>query len=299
MREYIEAFEHYLLTQRRVARNTLQSYMLDVEQFVHFLEKNKLTLEEAREEELKSFFQTLRKQKHLAARSLSRKISSLKIFYAYLHEKFKFTNITLGVSYPKLEKKLPNFLTEPEMQQLLSVAEADQTILGKRNNLLLHLLYITGIRISEAVSIRLADIHLEERLIMVHGKGGKERLLPIPEVFVEQLVAFIQEYHATVLKKKTTEYLFAVKSKGRVNHMTRQAAWVVLKKIVQKSGIQKRVTPHTFRHSLATHLLEKGAHLRSLQVWLGHEHVSTVEIYTHVNTEHLRKIYDKKHPRAS
>lgn len=298
MNDYIDSFESYLLTQKRAARNTLQSYMLDIRQFCDFLTRKKIDIENIQEDNLSDFFQIMRKQKHLSARSLSRKISSLKVFFKYLADKFGIANIMIGVSFPKLEKKLPNFLTEQEIYTILSCAESDQSDLGKRNNILLKLLYVTGIRITEAVSLKLSDIKFEDNLIIVQGKGNKERLIPIPQEFSTQLYSFIQTNYATALKNRHNEFLFAVKSKGKIKSITRQAGWLILKAIVSKSGIKKRVTPHTFRHSLATHLLEKGANLRSLQVWLGHENLSTVEIYTHVNTDHLRKIYDKKHPRS-
>ena len=299
MTDYIGTFETYLLTQKRVSRNTLESYMLDILQFNKYLTSKKIELKSACEADIADFFSMLRKKKKLAARSLSRKISSLKIFYVFLGEKFGFANITLNLVFPKLEKKLPNFLTEAEVYTILDCAQKLTSDLAERNNILLKLLYVTGIRISEATNLKLSDINFEDNLIMVQGKGNKERLVPIPADFSENIKNFVKNYQEKILKNKTSEYLFAVKNRGRVKNITRQAAWFILKKIVLKSGVQKRVTPHTLRHSLATHLLEKGANLRSLQVWLGHENLSTVEIYTHVNTEHLRKVYDKKHPRSS
>lgn len=298
MSKYIASFESYLLTQKRVARNTVNSYMLDITQYAEFLQRKKIELINANQDTLSDFFYFLRKQKQLSARSMARKISSLKVFYKYMAEKFGFIDISVGLNFPKLQKRLPNFLTEEEIYTVLKTASLDSSNNGIRNNILLHLLYITGIRVTEAVGLKISNIKFEENIVLVEGKGNKERLIPMPEEFCLQLKDFIKVYHPKILVNRQTDFLFPIKHAGRIKNLTRQAAWGILKKIVEKSGIKKRVTPHTLRHSLATHLLEKGANLRSLQVWLGHENLSTVEIYTHVNTDHLRKVYDNKHPRS-
>ena len=294
---YINSFEAYLLTQQRVSRNTLESYMTDMNQLKEFVEKEKLNFRELKQEDLSNFLKRIKRKHSLGAKTLSRKISSIKSLYRYLERHFGVIDITASLSFPKLEKRLPNFLNEEEIKQILDFSKLNKTIIGLRNNILLTILYATGIRISEAITLKISGIKFEENLITVEGKGGKERLIPTPSGFLMRVKNYINTYHKKLLQEKDTDFLFPVKYGKKIKPLTRQAAWIILKTLVAKSGIQKNVSPHTFRHSLATHLLQKGANLRSLQVWLGHENLSTVEIYTHLNTGHLRKIYDSKHPR--
>lgn len=298
MEQYLTAFEAYLLTQKRVSRNTLESYMNDISQFYKFLIGKKLKIETVEHRDISLFFTYLRKNRRISAKSLSRKISSLKVFYRYLNERFNVPDNTDKLIFPKLEKNLPNFLTTDEVNQLLDTASLNKTMYGLRNNALINLLYVTGIRISEAVNLLISNIKFEENLVLVYGKGQKERLIPVSGQFIEFLKEFIKNYHTKICGNSQSDYLFPIKHGGKIKAMTRQSGWLILKKLVTESGLKKNVTPHTMRHSLATHLLENGANLRSLQVWLGHENLSTVEIYTHINTKHILNIYDKKHPRS-
>jgi integrase/recombinase XerD len=294
---FINSFEAYLLTQKRVSRNTLESYMTDIIQLKEFLQKEQLDLKEITQENLTSFLKRIKRRSSLGAKTLSRKISSIKSFYKYINQHYGIIDISAGLIFPKIEKRLPNFLNETEIKQILDISKLDKSNIGLRNNILLSILYVTGIRISEAIFLRISGIRFEENLITVQGKGGKERLIPVPKWFLNNLKNYLSIYHKNLLEDRDTDFLFPVKYGKKIKPMTRQAAWAILKTLVTKSGIQKNVSPHTFRHSLATHLLQKGANLRSLQVWLGHENLSTVEIYTHLNTDHLRKVYDSKHPR--
>ena len=295
---YLNAFQAYLLTQKRVSRNTLESYMVDINQLKEYLIKNNLNFPDLKQENLTDFLRKIKRKFSLGAKTLSRKISSIKSLYKYLNQHYGLQDLSLNLIFPKLEKRLPNFLNENEICQILQYTKTDNSIIGLRNEILLTLLYATGIRISEAINLKISGIRFEENLITVEGKGGKERLIPISQDLSEHLKEYINIYHHNLLNdNRDTDFLFPVKYSKKVKALTRQAAWSILKTLVKKSGVQKRVSPHTFRHSLATHLLQKGANLRSLQVWLGHENLSTVEIYTHLNTDHLRKIYDDKHPR--
>lgn len=299
MKQYKISFESYLLTQKRVSRNTLESYMSDIEQLSNFIIGKGISLEDLKVENLTDFFKFLRLKKEISARTLSRKISSIKVFYSFLELKFGIKDITETLVFPKLEKNLPNFMTTSEVETLLECTMLDKSLCGIRNNALIRLMYATGIRVSECVNLLISSVKFEENLILVYGKGRKERLVPVPGQLIDLLRNFIKEYHSKILgTKHNTDYLFPVKHRGKIKPMTRQAGWLIVKQLIAKSGIKKRVTPHTLRHSLATHMLEQGANLRSLQVWLGHENLSTVEIYTHINTDRLLKIYDKKHPRS-
>lgn len=296
--DYIELFESYLLTQKRVARNTLHAYMHDIKQFFVFLEKNRKQLPDIEEQDLRSYIIEIKNKEFLSARSLARKISSLKVLFFYLHQQHNLKDLAAVLHTPKLEKKLPNFLTENEIQQLLSYAQQDKSVIGQRNYLLLLLLYVTGMRITEAVSLKISGIQFDTGFISVCGKGNKERLIPLPQQVLPELRNYLENVHPKLSAHINNEFLFPILYRKVIKSLTRQAAWAILKKLAICAGIERNLSPHTLRHSLDTHLLENGANLRSLQVWLGHENLSTVEIYTHINTGHLRKVYDKKHPRS-
>lgn len=255
----------------------------------------KKPIERTTPEELKAFLAHVKNQ-GLSASSMARKISTLKVFFAFLHEKHNIPNQAEGLIFPKVEKRLPTYLTEQEVQQLLKAADADHSSHGLRNRALLYLLYSTGMRISELTQTKISDLHFDSHTIKVHGKGGKERLIPVPA----PVMTLLQEYVQYLQNNRSTgsDYLFATRYGGKVKPITRQACWIILKRLWKTTGNTKSISPHQLRHSLATHLLKKGADLRSLQTLLGHENVATVQIYTHVDTNHLRDIYDKKHPRS-
>lgn len=293
-RDLIESFHTYLVTERRSSNNTVQAYMTDLQQLETFLDTNKKTIETATAEDLKKFLAELTTQ-GIGARSLARKISTLKAFYAYLHDKHNLTNVSEGLVFPKVEKKLPSFLTEEELEKLLQAADADHSSHGLRNRAFLYLLYTTGMRISELVNVKISDIKFDAHIVAVHGKGGKDRLIPLPT----PIMKLIQQYVKSISSPAAdSDYLFATRYRNMYKPISRQACWIILKKLWKKTGNTRPISPHQLRHSLATHLLKKGADLRSLQKLLGHENVSTVQVYTHVDTGHLRDVYDKKHPRS-
>lgn len=296
---FVTRFEAYLLTERRVAQNTVTAYKGDVEQFVSFLNNNKISLEQVTLANIKDFLRHLHELK-LEARSVVRKISSLKVFFAYLHERFNFKNIAQKMHVPKVEKKLPHYLTEDEIKTLFEVVDRDASHNGKRNKTMIYLLYVTGMRISELVNLRVSDIQFDTGFISVHGKGGKQRLIPIPELVRNIIREYLDGAYRQILKRKVmaSDYLFPIKYGGRLRPISRQAFWALLKEIWKKTDSTQPISPHKLRHSFATHMLKNGADLRSLQLLLGHENLSTVQIYTHVETSYIRKIYDKKHPRS-
>lgn len=299
MKAAIEQFFTYLLTERRVSTNTFQAYRTDLLQFLQFTEKNKFTASTLTVKELKLFLQDLKKM-HLAARSMSRKISSLKLFFAYAHEKGIVADLGAHLTFPKIEKTLPAYLSEQEIEALLEVADRDSSANRKRNKVMLYLLYVSGLRISELINLTIHSMQWDTGFLHVEGKGGKQRIIPLPAPMVTILKEYVENVHPNVNAKnrKSTDYLFPVLYAKTVRPITRQAFWAILKQLWKKTGINKSISPHQLRHSLATHLLKRGADLRSLQMLLGHENLSTVQIYTHVETSHLRTIYDKKHPRS-
>jgi len=302
MSSILVKFEAYLLTEKRVSQNTFSAYKRDVYQFADYIKtEHKLTLKKVTREHLKKFLHFLNDQ-GLSARTLSRKISALKILYAYLNRYHGWKNCAAELIFPKLEKKLPRYLQEEEIEKLFEIADRDKSPVGVRNKVMLYLLYVSGMRISELISVTVGQIQFDSNFIMVRGKGGKDRMIPIPE----PVMKLLKEYIETVLqklmdrggKKRKGDYLFPVTYAGKIKPISRQAFWSILKGLWKKTGSSKSVSPHQLRHSLATHMLKNGVDLRSLQLILGHENLSTVQIYTHLETGYLRSVYDKKHPRS-
>lgn len=295
---YLIKFEAYLLTQRRLAKNTLSSYISDIRHFQDFLNQKKIEIEKAQIKDIKNYLAYLKKLE-LLPRSMARRISSLKVFYNFL-ESEGYTNLANNLTFPKIDKRLPNFLTDQEVDNLFKKAKEDATQTGQQVYISLMLLYATGLRVSELVGLKVCDVQFDTGLIRVHGKGGKGRLVPVPINILNMLKKYIDELFVKITENKPSANhpFFAQKRNGQVCQYTRQWVWTKLKILAQMAGIKRTLSPHVLRHSLATHLLKNGADLRTLQMLLGHENVKTVEIYTHLDTDHLRKLYDKKHPRA-
>jgi integrase/recombinase XerD len=289
-------FESYLLTEQRVADNTFVSYKRDLNQFISFLEKAGINLLIITGDELKQFVHHLYGLK-LSARSIARKISTLKTFFVYMSNHFDIKNSAKELHIPKIEKKLPAYLTQEEVSRILAYSESDVSALGMRNSIMLYLLYSSGMRVSELVGLKLSDIHFDTRFISIEGKGGKQRMIPLPQTVMSLLYKYIQQ-HMQSEATHNSVYLFPIVYGKKVKHISRQSCWGILKKLCEKAGIKRAISPHQLRHSFATHMLEKGVDLRSLQVLLGHEEITTVEVYTHIETSQLRQIYDKKHPRS-
>lgn len=297
MKEYIEQFFTYLLTEKRVSRNTFSAYKTDILQLAHFLENKQVSLTDTSIKHLKEFLHTL-KNENISATSMARKISSIKQFYSFAEQRWQMQNHGQQLTFPKVEKKLPHYLSEQEIEQLLAASQQDTSPAGVRNKVMLYLLYVTGLRISELTQLITSSILWDSGFLQVEGKGGKQRMVPLPEPMRVLLKEYLEKYHSTLSHSKKTDYLFPILYAGTIRPITRQAFWGILKQICIKAKLPKTISPHQLRHSLATHLLKRGADLRSLQMLLGHENLATVQIYTHVETSHLRKIYDKKHPRS-
>jgi integrase/recombinase XerD len=291
-------FEAYLLTEQRVATNTFLSYKRDVTQFLAFLEKLPIDINNVTGDELRKFVHFLYGLK-LSARSIARKISTVKSFFAYLNDHFGIINSAKELIIPKIEKRLPTYLTQDEVSLLLSYSEKDRSDLGVRNSMMIYLLYSSGMRVSELVNIKISDIHFDTGFISIDGKGGKQRMIPLPQSMMSLLHQYLQARAGTASHSlKNPLYLFPIVYGKKIKPISRQSCWGILKKMCERAGIKRAISPHQLRHSFATHMLEKGVDLRSLQVLLGHEEIATVEVYTHVETSELRKIYDKKHPRS-
>jgi integrase/recombinase XerD len=295
MENLIQEFIDYLGNEKGLAANTLESYSRDLRQYCGFLsEDSSQSFESASQATIVAYLMYLRKQGKATA-TIARRLAALKAFYQYLvRENYVTKDPTGDLSSPKLERKLPRVLTVNEVERLLAQPDIT-TPAGKRDKSMLELLYATGLRVSEMVNLNVADIDLKEGFIRCKGKGSKERVVPMGEIAVSALRNYMENGRKRLVHDNRERSLF-------VNHhgkrLTRQGFWKIIKKYAVQARIRKEITPHTLRHSFATHLLENGADIRAVQEMLGHADISTTQIYTHVTKERLKDVYAKSHPRA-
>ena len=289
-------FTEYLAVERRLSLPTQRVYERDVRAWLYALPTRgeagglpRLT----REGVLRFLGQS--HARGLSARSLARRLAGLRAFCRYLRrEGVLTTDPLLDLETPRIPRRLPHFLSCEEVERLLRQPRVD-TPRGLRDAAMLEVLYATGIRVSELVCLPMSALHLAEGWIKVRGKGGKERLIPLGEQAVAGLQAYLSGPRARLMRGQRTPYVFV---NGRGQGMTRQGFWKLLRGYARQAGIGKPISPHTLRHSFATHLLERGADLRSVQQMLGHSDISTTQIYTHVLEARLRAAYQRYHPRA-
>ena len=295
MESLIQEFIDYLGHEKGLATNTLESYGRDLRQYQGFLaEDSSLTLENASQATIVAYLMFLRRQGKATA-TIARRLAALKAFYQFLlKENYVAQNPTDELSSPRLERKLPKVLTVREVERLLNQPDILNPA-GKRDKAMLELLYATGIRVSELVSLDFDDLDLREGFVRCMGKGSKERVVPMGEIAVTSLQSYIEAGRPKMVSNPKEQALF-LNHHGR--RLTRQGFWKIVKKYAAIAQIQKEITPHTLRHSFATHLLENGADIRSVQEMLGHADVSTTQIYTHVTKDRLKDVYAKSHPRA-
>jgi integrase/recombinase XerD len=310
MKDLLSKFLNYLQYEKRVADNTYQAYQRDIAQFEKYLAtySDVQELQEITNQHIKDYLRFLRLQAGVTPKSSSRKLSTLKTLSSYLNRYHDIPLFTQGVSFPKLSKQLPKHVSQEQIKLLLETAAQDITPLGHRNKLMIYMLYICGLRITELVTLKVSDIYFQERYIKILGKGSKERIIPLPIEMKEFLLKYVNQVHQALLTsgqsrggnsiQRSSDYLFPILYNGKIQPMTRQGFWRILKEIAQKAGFIHSVSPHMLRHSLATHMLKRGANLRILQTLLGHEKINTVQVYTHLDISHLRDLYDQYHPRA-
>jgi len=293
-RGLIEEFLHHLASERGLARNTVLAYGQDLLKFERFLERKARHARQVRRGEIDEFTRALSSD-GLQPRSVARTLNAVRMFYRFLlAEKTVTVDPTAQVRPPRTSKKLPRFLTLEEIDRLIAAPDAS-TKLGRRDSAMLELLFATGLRVSELVSLRLRDANLETALLSCMGKGSKERLVPISRAAIDRLRLYLATTRPQLLRGQKHQALF-LNSRGGA--MTRQGFWKILKDHGDDAGLHVRLSPHVIRHSFATHLLERGADLRSVQVMLGHADISTTQIYTHVNKDRLKRVYRRTHPRA-
>ncbi len=285
----MEEYYLYLRTEKKLGENTITSYKFDLENFNNFF-KNRNIININKEDIIK-YIEYLNKNQSIG--SINRHISSLKGFYNYLLEEGKIKISPLEeITALKTTKKLPKYLTIEEVDKLLNIPL--NNAFDYRNKAMMEVMYATGLRVSELVGLEYSNVDLFNSIIRVKGKGKKERIVPIGEIASHYLEIYINEYRSKLLKG-STDKLF-LNNHGKP--ITRQGFNFILNNIKESSGIKKEITPHVLRHSFATHLLEGGADLRSIQEMLGHENISTTNIYTYVANNILRENYDMYHPRA-
>lgn len=291
--DILRIFLDYLSVEKGLSANTIHAYSLDLKKLFLFFHKEKISWLKATEGDLIKFIHH-HSRANLSSRSLARLISSTRSFYRFLVldgliAKSPATNL----STPKLWLDLPKFLTEQEVENLLAQPK-EKNIRGQRDKAMLELLYATGLRASELVSLKLKDLNLEQRYVLCQGKGGKERIVPFGHSAQEALREYLHKARSRLLKRENPSLFLS--SRGRA--FTRQGFWKMLKGYGRQAGLGKKISPHVLRHSFATHLLEGGADLRSVQLMLGHSQITTTQIYTHVSRKHLREAYNKYHPRS-
>lgn len=289
MQKYIEKFIRYLEIEKNYSSHTILNYRLDLEDFKNFLGSSEL--EKVDYLVLRKYLAVL-KEKNLGNRTVGRRLSCLRSFFKFLtRDGYLKINPILMLSSPKLDKHLPSFLTEEEVTRLIesAFAKSEKDQRGLRDRAVLETFYSTGIRISELVGLNVEDIDFISGIAKVMGKGKKQRLVPIGDTATAAIRKYLEK------RKKESEALFLNKSGRRISS---RGVRDIVEKYIIRSGTKQRVSAHTFRHSFATHLLNRGADLRTVQELLGHANLSTTQIYTHLTTEKLKSVYDKAHPRA-
>ncbi|SEK35563.1 integrase/recombinase XerD [Carnobacterium iners] len=296
MEEDLAEYIRFLTIERGLSKNTIESYMRDIKIYLIFLKKNQLTTWDTIDRyAILSFLQQL-KEEQKSAGSIIRMVSSLRQFHQFLRqEKIATVDPMTHIDTPKKAQTLPKVLSIKEVENLIETPDTSNT-LGIRDRAILEVMYATGLRVSELTELKLDDLHLSLGLIQTIGKGEKERILPLGNLAVQWTETYLNHSRNRLERpNQRSKYVF-LNHHGR--KLTRQGVWKNLKIIVKKAGIEKQVTPHTLRHSFATHLLENGADLRTVQELLGHSDISTTQIYTHISTHRMSMVYKTYHPRA-
>jgi len=292
--DLIDDFIHYLTVERGLAKNSVLAYGRDLAKLRRYLASKGRHPRQVRRGEIDEFARRLSGE-GLSAKSIARALNAVRMFYRYLvMESIVSEDPTAQVRGPRTHKSLPRYLTLEEVDHLLAAPDGS-TPLGARDAAMVGLLYATGLRVSELVSLRVRDLNLDAGYLRCLGKGSKERIVPLGRPAAQRLRAYIDGARAARLRGGSHPSLFLNSRAGR---MSRQGFWKILKKYGVALGLRGKLSPHVLRHSFATHLLERGADLRSVQMMLGHADISTTQIYTHINRERLRKIYRDFHPRA-
>jgi len=301
--DHLADFFNYLSIEKGLASNTISAYRLDIEKFFHYLSTNQLSLEQVTPEHLSSYVAWLRGMENtefkIGESSIARNIISIRSYFTYLAKEHKFNNPSSNFKPPKIGKRLPKALTIDQVMSMLNIAGTD--LISSRDKALVELLYATGARVSELINLNTLDISTADTqagtttTVKLKGKGGKERVVPIGSFAVAAVNDYLVRSRPTLLKVSTQKALFLNQRGGR---LSRQSAWNLVAKAAERAGLSVQVTPHSMRHSFATHLLDGGADIRVVQELLGHSSVTTTQIYTLITIDHLRESYANAHPRS-
>ena len=304
MRKGIEDFLQHLVVERGFSQHTLDAYRNDLGQFADFLRERMGAASESDDvwqrvdlDLLNDYIADLRGRKGYRDTTTARKVAAIKSFFTFLAQNGVIEEPpTESLGSPRVGRALPKYLSEEEVDRLLREADKAGTAEGQRDANILELLYATGLRVSELVSLNVQDIDFEESYIRCWGKGSKERIVYAHDRALDGLQDYLSTSRMSLLGQNKDESALFVNHRGE--RLTRQWVWNILKTYSKRAGIDRKITPHTLRHSFATHLLQKGASLRHVQELLGHSSISTTQVYTHLTSEHLRDEYEKSHPRA-
>ena len=301
--DHLADFFNYLSIEKGLASNTISAYRLDIEKFFHYLSTNQLSLEQVTPEQLSFYVAWLRGMENtefkIGESSIARNIISIRSYFTYLAKEHKFNNPSSNFKPPKIGKRLPKALTIDQVMSMLNIAGTD--LISSRDKALVELLYATGARVSELINLNTLDISTADTqagtttTVKLKGKGGKERVVPIGSYAVAAVNDYLVRSRPTLLKVSTQKALFLNQRGGR---LSRQSAWNLVAKAAERAGLSDQVTPHSMRHSFATHLLDGGADIRVVQELLGHSSVTTTQIYTLITIDHLRESYANAHPRS-
>ncbi|MEC8723436.1 MAG: site-specific tyrosine recombinase XerD [Bacteroidota bacterium] len=290
-------FQHYLKIERGLSQNTVHSYCLDVQKLMRYLQTHSIIADPINisVELIQQFLYEV--SKNANSRTQSRMISGLRSFFDYLvFENYRKSNPLEQIEAPKIGRKLPNTLSVLEIDKIVAAIDMGKP-LGERNRAIIETLYSCGLRVSELTHLKISDLFFEEGFLKVTGKGDKQRFVPIG-VNTQKFINLYRQHWRSLIEidaeHKDTLFL-----NQRGKQLTRAMIFTIVKKLAEKAGIQKSISPHTFRHSFATHLLENGADLRAIQMMLGHESITTTEIYMHLDKSHLKKVMTKFHPRRN
>jgi integrase/recombinase XerD len=294
MKELLDQFIYFMEVERGVSSNTSQSYRRDLTKFANYIDRIHKDISAVDRETILDFLMLLR-DGGLATTTVARNLAALKTFWKFLvSERLVSENIAGVVETPKTWKNIPDVMNKKEVEDLLN-APSSKGWMGLRDRAILELMYATGVRASEATNLKKADVNLDSGFIKCFGKGGKERIIPLGGAAIKSISKYLEKSREKLQRDINDRHLFLSRLGKK---LSRQSMWKIIHRYAALAGIKKKITPHTLRHSFATHLLEGGAELRGVQEMLGHADISSTQIYTHINKERLKRVHSQYHPRG-